>query len=188
MCGSKLASGAWFLLLFQLQLLLWTRILFLWVSKTYHLEACCLVCTTLGTILSAWGHPGGPWEQQEGHVGVRSKIFSDLGLILGPHFESFLSSDGLNSVFFEACFQATFCIDFLVELLTVGALKTRFSLEKYCKNHVFAKIVYWWFEGRFLVFFGGPGSRFSEFFCLGNRLENSVFFKVSLGTLNGTRK
>ena len=33
------------------------------------------------------------------------------------------------------------------------------------------------------MFFGGPGSRFSEFFCLGNRLENLVFFKVILGIL-----
>ena len=32
-------------------------------------------------------------------MGVRSKIFSDFGLILGPDLESFLSSDGLNSVF-----------------------------------------------------------------------------------------
>ena len=63
------------------------------------LQACCLHVPTLGTVLSAWGHPGGPWEQQEGHVWVRSKIFSDFGLILGPHFESFLSSDGFNSVF-----------------------------------------------------------------------------------------
>ena len=77
----------------------WRRILLFWLSKTYHLEACCLHFPTLGTILSAWGHPGGPWGQQEGHVGVRSKIFRDFGLILGPHFESFLSSDELNSVF-----------------------------------------------------------------------------------------
>ena len=83
--------------------------------------------TILGVQNLSFGHPGGPWEQQEGHVGVRSKIFNDFGLILGPHFESFLSSDGLNSVFFGACFQVTFCIDFWVELLTVGALKTRFS-------------------------------------------------------------
>ena len=66
-----------------------------------------------GTILSAWGHPGGPWEQQEGHVGVRSKIFSDFGLILGPHFESFLSSDGLNSVFFWSLFPGHFLHRFL---------------------------------------------------------------------------
>ena len=42
-----------------------------------------------GTILSAWGHPGGPWEQQEGHVGVRSNIET----FSGHHFESFLSSN-----------------------------------------------------------------------------------------------
>ena len=110
-CGmrrSKLASGACFLLFFQLQLLLWTRILLFWASKTYHLEACCLHFTTLGTILSAWGHPGGPWEQQEGHVRVRRKIFSDFGLILGPHFESFLSSAELNSVFFWSLFPGHF--------------------------------------------------------------------------------
>ena len=106
-------------------------------------QAWCLHFTTLGTILSAWGHPGGPWEQQEGHVGVRSKIFSDFGLILGPHFESFLSSDGLNSVFFWSLFPGHFLHRFLMELLTAGALKTRFSLGRYCKNHVFAKIVYW---------------------------------------------
>ena len=141
MCGSKLASGGWLLLFFQLQLSLWTRILLFWVSQTYYLVWLLAPFYDPGTILSAWGHPRGPWEQQEGHVGVRSKIFSDFGLILGPHFESFLSSDGLNSVFFGACFQVTFCIDFLMELLTVGALKTRFSLGAYCKNHVFAKIV-----------------------------------------------
>jgi hypothetical protein len=108
MCGSKLTSGAWFLLFFQLQLLLWTRILPFWVSKTYHLEVCCLHFSTLGTILSAWGHPGGPWEQQEGHVGVRSKIFSDFGLIVGFHFESFLGSDELNSLFFGSLFPGNF--------------------------------------------------------------------------------
>ena len=76
-------------------------------------------------------------------VFLAAQVFSDFGWILGPHFESFLSSDGLNSVFFGACFRATFCIDFFMELLTAGALKTRFSLGMYCKNHVFAKIVYW---------------------------------------------
>ena len=120
MCGSKLASGGWFLLFFQLQLLLWTRNLLFWVSKT-----------TLGTILSAWGHPGGPWEQQEGHVGVRSKIFSDFGLILGPHFESFLSSDGLNSVFFWSLFPGHFLHRFL------NGIIDRWSSE----NKVFARKV-----------------------------------------------
>ena len=105
-------------------------------------------------------------------MGVRSNIFSDFALILGPHFESFLSSDGLNSVFFWSLFPGHFLHRFLMELLTAGALKTRFSWGKYCKNHAFTKTVFWCFEGRFVVFFGGPGDRFSDLFCLGNRLEN----------------
>ena len=92
-------------------------ILLFGASKTYHLEACCLHFTTLGTILSAWGHPGEPWEQQEGHVGVRSKIFSDFGLILGPHFDSFLSSDELNSVFFWSLFPGHFLHRFLYAII-----------------------------------------------------------------------
>ena len=77
-------------------------------------------------------------------MGIRSKIFIDFGLILGPHFESFLNSDGLNSVFFFwSLFPGDFLHRFLMELLTAGALKTRFSLGRYCKKHVFAKIVYW---------------------------------------------
>ena len=80
-------------------------------------------------------------------------------------------------MFFLRLFPGDFLHRFSNGIFDSWALKTRFSLGRYCKNHVFAKIVYCWFEGRFLVFFGGLGSRFSEFFCLGNRLENSVFFK-----------
>ena len=36
------------------------------------------------------------------------KIFIDFGLILGSHFDSFLSSDGLNSVFFWSLFPGHF--------------------------------------------------------------------------------
>ena len=165
-----------------------TRFLSFWVSKTYCLTG----------LVPPFSYPedhfaslGTPERTMEGHMGAQNQIFSDFcwfWLILGPHFESFLSSDGINSLFFWACFQVTVCIDFWVELLTVGALKTRFSHGRYCKNQVSAKNVYWWFEGRFLVFFGGLGISFSEFFCFGNRLENWAFFQVILGILIGTRK
>ena len=111
MCGSKLASGACFF--FSVTAVTLDTNFAMLGSKSYHLESCCLHFLTLGTILSAWGHPGGPWEQQEGHVGVRSKIFRDFGLILGPYFESFLSSDGLNSVFFWSLFPGHFLHRFL---------------------------------------------------------------------------
>ena len=29
------------------------------------------------------GHPGGPWEQQEGHVGVRSKMTESTPRVIG---------------------------------------------------------------------------------------------------------
>ena len=38
-------------------------------------------------------HPLGPWEEQEGHVGVHNQIFNDFGMIQGPHFQSSLGSD-----------------------------------------------------------------------------------------------
>ena len=61
----------------------------------------CVQNLSFGGLLPPFYHPGGPFCQLgEGHVGVQSKIFNDFGLILGPHFESFLSSDGLNFVFF----------------------------------------------------------------------------------------
>ena len=112
MCGSKLASGGWLLLFFQLQLPLWTRILLFWVSQTFYLVCLLIPFSDPGTILSAWGHPRGPWEQQGGHMGVRNKIFSDFGLIFGPHFESFLNSAGLNSVFVKLVSRSLFATIF----------------------------------------------------------------------------
>ena len=39
---------------------------------------------------------------------LAAQVFSGFGLILGPHFESFLNSDGLNSVFFWSSFPYHF--------------------------------------------------------------------------------
>ena len=62
------------------------------------------------SILYAGGHfvsLGTPERTMEGHMGVQNPIFSDFGrfwLILGARFESFLVSDGLNSLFFLSLF------------------------------------------------------------------------------------
>ena len=143
MCGSKLASGGWFLLFLQLQLLLLTRILPFWVPKTYHLAGLLPPFYHPGSILTAWGHPSGPWEQQEGHVGVRNEILSDLRLIFGPHFESLLGLDGLNSMFVLGLFPGHFLHRF-----SNGIIDSRSSWNKVFvwkllqKNHVFAKNVF----------------------------------------------
>ena len=134
-----MASGAWFLLFFQLQLSLWTRILLFLVSQTYYLVCLLAPFYHPGTILSAWGHPGGPWEQQEGHVGVRSKIFSDFGLILGPHFESFLSSDGLNSVFFWSLFPGHFLHRFLDGIIDRWSSENKVFARKVLQKPCFRK-------------------------------------------------
>ena len=94
-------SFFWF---FHLWLLLGTRFLLFWVSKTYHLTG----------LVPPFSHPeayfaslGTPERTMEGHMGVQNPIFSDFGrfwLILGARFESFLVSDGLNSLFFLSLF------------------------------------------------------------------------------------
>ena len=34
-------------------------------------------------ILGPWDHPGGPWEQQDGHEVANNRILVDLGMISG---------------------------------------------------------------------------------------------------------
>ena len=172
MCGSKLASGGWFLSFFQLQLLLWTRILLFWMSKTYHLVGLLPPFSSLETILSAWGHPWGPWEQQEGHVGVRNEIFSDLGLILGPHFESFLGLDGLNSMFVLGLFPGHFLHRFLSGMIDSWSSQNKVFVRKVLQKPCFRKSrILVIREPNFSVFWRPRGS-FFRFFCLGNRLEH----------------
>ena len=40
-------------------------------------------------ILALRDHPGGPWEQQDGHEVVNNKIFVDFGVISGRVYVSF---------------------------------------------------------------------------------------------------
>jgi len=85
----------------------------------------------LGAILASWGHPGRPWEQQEGHVGIQGRIFSDFGMILGPHFESFSGTEGKKSgVVFEFVSMS---------LLT--------PYGRYCKNQLSAEVVVFMISG-----------------------------------------
>ena len=40
-------------------------------------------------ILAPRDHPGGPWEQQDGHEVARHRILVDFGMISGPVYVSF---------------------------------------------------------------------------------------------------
>ena len=139
MGGSKLASGGWLLLFFQLQLSLWTRILLFWVSQTYYLVCLLAPFYDPGTILSAWGHPRGPWERQEGHVGVRNKILIDFGLIFRPHFESFLGFDGLNSMFVLGLFPGDFLHRFSSGIIDSWSSQNKVFVRKVLQKPCFRK-------------------------------------------------
>ena len=102
-------------------------------------QACCLHFITLGTILSAWGHPRGPWEQQEGHVGVRNKIFIDFGLIFRPHFESFLGFDGLNSMFILGLFPGDFWHRFSNGIIDSWSFQNKVFVRKVLQKPCFRK-------------------------------------------------
>ena len=125
-----------------------------------------------GTILSAWGHPGGPWEQQQGHVGVRSKIFSDFGLILGPHFESFLSSDGLNSVFFWRLFPGHFLHRFLGGIICSWSSWNKVFVWKVLQKPFFGDS-----KVDFLCFLEALGSGFLTFSALETNLKIECFLR-----------
>ena len=43
------------------------------------------------TILAPRDHPGGPWEQQDGHEVVRSRLLIDFGMMLRPILRGFLA-------------------------------------------------------------------------------------------------
>ena len=56
-----------------------------------------------GAILAPRDHPGGPWEQQDGHEVANDKIVVDFGLISGRVFVSFWNAKYVFVCFF-VCF------------------------------------------------------------------------------------
>ena len=64
------------------------------------------------------GYRGGPWNQQEGHVGVWHRFGDDFG----DHFESFLGTEGSNAMFVSCLFPGHFLHRFVsVNLLACGS-------------------------------------------------------------------
>ena len=111
-----------------------------------------------GAILAPRDHLGGPWEQQDGHEVVRSRIFIDFGVILEPVYRSFLNSGRSKLHFVSGLIPEGFFIDFCVEISSFGHRNSRFSHGKYCKNQLWTKLVFCKFRTRTLVFFGSLGN------------------------------
>ena len=80
--------------------------------------------STLGSYFGTLGPPGGPCGQQVGHEAVWNRIRIDVGLVLGPFFESCFGTEACNFNLCSVCFQGTFCIGFRVGILTLGGAKT----------------------------------------------------------------
>ena len=149
------------------------------MSKTYHVA---------GLVLLFWnpmGHFGilwTPWgllEQQEGHAGIRNQICNDFRMISGPHLESLLNSDGLNYILLRACFQVTFCTEFLMEILTFAAREKRSRSECIGKISLSQKS---FFKMRGLNFrvFRMTWEQFSDSCCFGDVLKID-FFQSQIG-------
>ena len=88
-----------------------------------------------------WGHPGGPWEQHEGQVVIRSRTFNDFEMNWGPRVERFLCLDGLNFLFLLGLFPGYFSHRFLYGIndswSSLNKVVVRKLLQKPCfrKNH-----------------------------------------------------
>ena len=76
-----------------------------------------------GSILTPWGHPGRPWEQQEGHGGDPEVEFDDFGRIWGLHFESFSGTEGWK-------FGSVFGFVFMPLLTPIFETKSRLGILK----------------------------------------------------------
>ena len=86
------------------------RILGFVFSRTMFFSCCCSPRPALLTILAPWGHPGGPWEQQQGHPGSGIR-FSILGIFRDPIFRAIRALRHKNRVFSHVCFQIIFSDD-----------------------------------------------------------------------------
>ena len=51
--------------------------------KPFVWQAWCLHFSTFGSILAARGHHWGPWEQQEGHLGVQNQVTESTPCVIG---------------------------------------------------------------------------------------------------------
>ena len=70
---------------------------------------------------------------------LAAQVFSDVGWIFGPHFESFLSSDGLNSVFFWSLFPGHFLHRFFNGIIDSWSSENKVFARKVLQKPCFRK-------------------------------------------------
>ena len=103
---------------------------------------------------------------------LAAQVSSDFGLILGPHFDSFLGLDGLNFMFVLGLFPGHFLHRFSSGIIDSWSSQNKVFVRKVLQKNCFRKNRFLLIRGLIFNVFGSPGDDFSDFFCLGNRLEN----------------
>ena len=69
------------------------------VREAVMWQAWCVHFGVVGEYFGSLGHPGGPREQQKGHLGFWSRIFDDFKSFLEPHFGAFPALRNIICVF-----------------------------------------------------------------------------------------
>ncbi len=106
-----------------------------WCPKPIVWQAWWFHFGSLGVHFGTLGHHGGPWEQQEGHVGVWNRIFIDFGTISGTHFESFLEPRAkIRFSFFVLVSRSLFASIFESKSGRLGLPKQGFGVRDIAKT------------------------------------------------------
>ena len=73
----------------------------------------CVSDASWKAVLASRTHPGGPWEQQDGHEVANDRIFVDFGVISGSVYVSFSGSKCLKNSFIVRLVSRSFFWRFL---------------------------------------------------------------------------
>ena len=80
-------------------------------------------------------HPGGPWQQQDGHEVVNDTILVDFGVTSGPDYVSFLGvQNAFNLVLFLGLCPGPSFIDFCLAFSTFWTSKSVLLHGRYYKS------------------------------------------------------
>ena len=114
-------------------------------------------------ILATPGHPGRPWEEQDGHEVVGNMIFIDFGVILEPVYVSFLTSRRSTCQFLSGVLPEPFLYRFLNRIFKSRDSKFEVFAQKVLHKSTFRQNHFCEFRNRVALFFGSLGNQFSRF-------------------------
>ena len=129
----------------------------------------------LGAILAPRGHPGGPWEQQDGLEMVIYRILPDFRVISRRVYISFLKKT-LNFILFRACSQVIFSSNFKSEIRRLGLPNRGVRIEGIAKFDLSWKLFLMNSGMDFCCFLEALGAVFLVFWALETELKIDDFW------------